>query len=227
MELTQERIEHIRKLFTGDLLIIRETLLMMAGIADRNLNAAIGALLDRDDKRAEMVEQEDSQLDQLERDVDEMIVAFMATRSPVATACRLMIASTKIANELEIIGDQAVGLARIVKELNVKPQIRVMGDFPQMGRMSVEMMRMAINSFTEINPDLAIQVIHQDKIIDAKCREIVKELTEFMIDQSSIVTVAYDLALAARRIERAADGAKHIAQGVYYLYTAQDIRHRA
>lgn len=227
MELTQERIEHIRKLFTGDLQTIRETLLMMASIADRNLNAAIGALLDRDDKRAEMVEKEDTQLDQLERDVDEMVIAFMATRSPVATACRLMLASTKIANELEIIGDQAVGLARLVKSLNTRPQIRVMSDFPQVGRMSVEMMRTAINSFTEIRPDEALQVIHQDKVVDAKCKEIVRELTEFMIEQSSVVTVASDLALAARRIERAADGAKHIAEGVYFLYTAQDIRHRA
>jgi phosphate transport system protein len=62
---------------------IRETLLMMASLADRNLKLAMRALVERDEKLAAAVEAEDSQLDQLEINVDDMVINHMATHAPV------------------------------------------------------------------------------------------------------------------------------------------------
>lgn len=225
MALSQERIEHIQKLFKGELQTIRETLLMMASMADRNFNAALSALLDRNDGQAEMVEQEDSQLDQLERDVDEMVVAYMATKSPIATICRLMLAATKIAGELETAGDQATGIARSVKHLNVLPPLRVMADIPKVGRISVDMMRTAINAFVEIKPEEALQVVKRDKELDQMCRSLRTELVEFMTAQPNVVPATLHLSDVVKRIEHVGDCAKAISQDVYFLYTAQDIRH--
>src|ERR1700760_793753 len=87
---------------------IRQTLLMMASLASRNLALAMRALVERDEKLAAAVEAEDSQLDELEVTVDELVINHMATHAPVATDCRFMLVASKISSNLERIGDSAV-----------------------------------------------------------------------------------------------------------------------
>src|SRR5476649_2872318 len=91
---------------------IRETLLMMASLANRNLALAMRALIERDEKLAASVEAEDSQLDELEVTIDEMVINHMATHAPVATDCRFMLVASKISSNLERLADQATAIAR-------------------------------------------------------------------------------------------------------------------
>ena len=106
---------------------IRETLLMMASITDRNLSMAIKALIERDDELADTVEMEDSQVDQLEVTVDEMVITYMATHAPVATDCRFMLVASKISSDLERIADQATTIARRARDLNKEPLFEAHG----------------------------------------------------------------------------------------------------
>src|SRR5471030_797879 len=78
---------------------IRETLLMMASLANRNLALAMRALVERDEKLAASVEAEDSQLDELEVTIDELVINHMATHAPVATDCRFMLVASKISRD--------------------------------------------------------------------------------------------------------------------------------
>ena len=91
---------------------IRQTLLMMASLANRNLALAMRALVERDEKLAASVEAEDSQLDELEVTIDELVINHMATHAPVATDCRFMLVASKISSNLERIADQATAIAR-------------------------------------------------------------------------------------------------------------------
>src|SRR5207244_4164472 len=107
--------------FEMQLAKIRESLLLMSSLADRNLALAMRALIERDDILADSVESEDSQIDQLEITVDELVITYMATHAPVATDCRFMLAASKIASNLERIGDQATTIARRSRDLNKEP----------------------------------------------------------------------------------------------------------
>src|SRR5687767_8337018 len=90
---------------------IREQLLLMSGLTERNLSLAMRALIERDDQIADTVEFEDSQIDQLEVHIDELVITYMATHGPIAKDCRLMLAASKISSNLERIGDQATTIA--------------------------------------------------------------------------------------------------------------------
>src|SRR5277367_4311249 len=103
---------------------IREPLLLMSSLADRNLSLALRALVERDENLADAVEAEDSQLDELEVSVDELVINHMATHAPVATDCRFMLVASKISSNLERIADQAVSIARRAKELNKEPLLK-------------------------------------------------------------------------------------------------------
>ena len=84
---------------------IRQTLLMMASLANRNLALSIRALVERDEKIAASVEAEDSQLDELEVTIDNLVINHMATHAPVATDCRFMLVASKISSNLERLAD--------------------------------------------------------------------------------------------------------------------------
>ncbi len=204
---------------------IRETLLMMASLTDRNLSLAIRALTERDEKLAAAVEAEDSQLDELEISVDELVINHMATHAPVATDCRFMLVASKISSNLERIADQAVAIARRSLELNREPLLKPLIDIPRMAEISEGMLRDGITALIDRRPELAQEIIKRDKEVDQINKQLARELTSFMLEDPTTITRALNLTIVARCLERIADHCKNIAEEVYYLYQAVDIRH--
>jgi phosphate transport system protein len=204
---------------------IRETLLMMASLADRNLGLAMRALVDRDEALAHSVEAEDSQLDELEITIDDLVINHMATHAPVATDCRFMLVASKISSNLERIADQAVAIARRSLELNREPLLKPLIDIPRMASIAEGMLRDSITALIDRKPDLAQEIIKRDKEVDGINKQLARELTSFMLEEPATITRALNLTLVARSLERIADHCKNIAEEVYYLYAAVDIRH--
>jgi phosphate transport system protein len=204
---------------------IRETLLMMASLANRNLSLALRALVERDEKLAASVEAEDSQLDELEVSIDELVIKHMATHAPVATDCRFMLVASKISSNLERIADQAVSIARRSLELNREPLLKPLIDIPRMAEIAEGMLRDSITALIERQPELAQEIIKRDKEVDQINKQLARELTSFMLEDPSTITRAMNLTIVARCLERVADHCKNIAEEVYYLYQAVDIRH--
>jgi phosphate transport system protein len=204
---------------------IRETLLMMASLANRNLALAMRALIERDEKLAASVEAEDSQLDELEVTIDEMVINHMATHAPVATDCRFMLVASKISSNLERLADQATAIARRSRELNKEPLLKPLIDIPRMAEIAEGMLRDGITALIDRRPELAQEIIKRDKEVDQINKQLARELTSFMLEDPSTITRALNLTLVARSLERVADHCKNIAEEVYYLYQAIDIRH--
>jgi phosphate transport system protein len=204
---------------------IRETLLMMASLANRNLTLAMRALVDRDEKLAASVEAEDSQLDELEVTIDEMVINHMATHAPVATDCRFMLVASKISSNLERLADQATAIARRSRELNKEPLLKPLIDIPRMAEIAEGMLRDSITALIDRKPELAQEIIKRDKQVDQINKQLARELLSFMLEDPSTITRALNLTIVARCLERVADHCKNIAEEVYYLYQAVDIRH--
>ena len=204
---------------------IRQTLLMIASLANRNLSQAMRALVDRDEKLAASVEAEDSQLDELEVTIDELVINHMATHAPVATDCRFMLVASKISSNLERIADQATAIARRSIELNKEPLLKPLIDIPRMAQIAEGMLRDGITALVDQRPDLAQEVVKRDKEVDQINKQLARELTSFMLEDPSTITRALNLTIVARCLERVADHCKNIGEEVYYLYQAVDIRH--
>ena len=204
---------------------IREQILLMSGLTERNLVMAMRALVERDDKLADTVEAEDQQVDQLEIHIDELVIAYMATHGPVAKDCRLMLTASKISNNLERIADQATKIARRARELNTEPLLKPLIDIPLMAETAQEMLRDSITAYVDANSELAVEIIARDHSVDSVNKQLARELTSFMIENPKTITRALNLMTVAKAIERVADHATNIAEEVFYLYKGEDIRH--
>ena len=206
---------------------IREQLLMMSGLAERNVATAMRALIERDDKLADAVERDDNEVDQLEVNIDEMVVTFISTHGAVAKDCRFVLTASKISSNLERIADEATTIARRARELNTEPLLKPLIDIPLMAETAQEMLRDSITAFVDGNPELAIEIIARDKTVDSVNKQLARELTSYMIEDPKTITRALKLMTIAKAIERIADHATNIAEEVFYLYRGEDIRHAA
>lgn len=220
-----DRLEHMRGIFRGPLQTLKDHLLMMASLTDRNLNMALQACLERDDAKAALVESEDAVIDRLEIEIDDMVVTYVSTHGPMATACRLALLASKMSENLESIADQAVNIARRVRQLNTLPEPDVQVSIPRMASLTVDMMRDSIHSFVEADPEKALSIVERDKEVDALNKASEQAIYEAMMAASAQIPACLHLLFISRSLERVGDYAKNIAQDVVFLYTAHDIRH--
>lgn len=226
LNIDHERLEHTRQFFKGNLQKLRDNLLVMASLSLKNLTLSIESFNTRDTQLAQQVENADEEIDTLQIELDNFVVTLTATRGPIATEGRFMIAASKIIENLEAIGDQAVAIARRSRKLANEPLIpSLAGEIPRMAQKTISMVRDSIDAFVDLNVEKALEVVPRDKEVDEINREVEGKITDLMTKDSSIVSSALHHMIIARSLERAADSAKSIAQEVFYLYTAQDIRH--
>ncbi len=208
-----------------ELNVVKEQLLLMAGLVDANLDRAMNALVKRDSSLVETVEKEDDRIDDMEMQIDDMCVKLLARRAPLATDLRRITVTMKTSTDLERIADQAVNIARCALDLNKEPLLKPLIDIPRMAALARAMMRDALDALVEKDPKLARSVPPRDREVDNINRQLYRELTSFMLEDPTTITRALRLMFVSKYIERIADHAANIAEEVVYLYEGTDIRH--
>jgi phosphate transport system protein len=209
------------------LLDIREQLLMMSVLTERSFDQSIRGFQNRNDKLCEAVEADDSRIDALEMQIDEMVVTFMATHAPTACDARMMLALTKIASNLERVADEATKIARRSRELNAQPLLKVPTDISAMAETARDMLHDSISALVDGNPDKSVEIVARDRSVDALKRETERELIGHMLGNPKVVPRALNFLTVVRAVERVADHAKNIAEEVYFLSKAENIRHKS
>lgn len=221
----QDRKKFLEGVFKGPLLKLKDTLLMMASLTDRNMTLAITSYTERSEQKAALVEAEDAVIDKLEIEVDDMVFTYVSTHGPMATACRVALSASKISEALENIADQSVTIARRSRKLAQLPEVEAGADIPKMAQLTLAMIRDSIAAFVEVNPAKALEIKQRDKEVDALNQAYEQKLSQIMQESPELVEACTHTMFICRSLERSADYAKNIAEDVVFLYTAQDIRH--
>ena len=204
---------------------IYEALLLMSALAERACTNALKALNHRDDAFAKRVEEDEVQIDEMEIRIDEMVMTYMATRGPVATDCRFSMVASRISSDIERVGDEAANIARRVVALNKQAEFQPPGQITKMSEDAWKMFRDSMTAFANKDPELALDVIERDQGVDIMFAEATERLTAQMENDTASVNPGLHLLGIVKSVERIADHAVHIAEDVYFLHRARDIRH--
>lgn len=212
--------------FDQELEDLKMALLRMAGRAEEQVAQALQALTRREDARARKVEADDNALDDLQVEIDDRCIKLLALRQPAAKDLRFVMMATKIATDLERIGDLAVNIAQEAERLNREPPLKPLVDIPRMAEIAQGMIRDTLDAFVNGKPDTARQIIARDDEVDSLNRQIHRELTSFMIEDPHTVTRALSLMTVAQNLERVGDHVTNVAEEIIFLYEARDVRHQ-
>ena len=210
--------------FENEMTDLKEKLLRMASLASAAVTRAIKALVDRDDDLARAVIEEDTAIDRLEMEIDEIAIALLS-KAPLASDLRLITVAMKASRDLERVADEATSIARRAIDLGQEPQLKPYIDIPRMATMAMEMLEDALDAFVNRNPEKARAVIPRDKEVDALNKQLHRELASYMVEKPNTITRCLSLMVISKRLERIADHAKNVAEEVVFLYEGRDIRH--
>lgn len=204
---------------------LRSLISMMGGLVEHNLEHAIQAFQQRDDSLADLVEEEDQEIDQYEIRIDDFVVTFISTHSPRGQDCRFLLIASKLGTALEEIADQATTIARRARHLNKSPLFTRATAVSNMLPEVQSMVRKAIQSFVQEDVTLALEVIRHDNLVDAMHKKAKLELEATISAEPTLAGAGIHLFTMSKALERAADRAVSIAEEVVFLVNAQDIRH--
>ena len=202
---------------------IRNEVLRMSGLAERNFARAAKALMERNEAMAVEVEEADNEVDRLEVRIDDLVITYISTHGPIAGDCRFLITASKISNELERIADQATTIARRTRDLNRIPALTSFIGIPRMVEDVEWMIRASIRALVERDTDLALEVIGKDKRV---YRDTARAIEAAIVADPATTAQELHLLTVAKAIERAGDHATNIAEEVFFLFKAEDIRHQ-
>ena len=210
--------------FEHELADLKNRLLTMASHAETAVTTAVKALVERDDSLAQKVEEDDEILDQFEIEIDEMAINLLA-KAPLASDLRLITVAMRISQNLERVGDEATKIGRRVRDLNQEPQLKPVVDLPNMAKTALGMLKSALDSFVNRDPESARKIIPRDKEVDALNKQLHRELAGYMVEKPETIARCLNLMVISKSLERIADHATNVAEDVVYLCEAQDIRH--
>jgi phosphate transport system protein len=208
-----------------DLRELNDRLMHMAAVAERMIDQAIKELVNRNEQYAPEVTAEEGELNRLQIEIDERALAMLATRQPVASDLRAILAATRINSELERIGDLAINITGNVHTLVQQPPLKPLIDIPRMAELARKMVDDSLRAFTTRDIELARSVILADDEVDALRDQVLRELLTYMMADPRTTERALALILVSRHLERIADHATNIAEDVIYMAQGRDVRH--
>lgn len=213
--------------FHEELAEVRERLLTMSGAAETALTLAAEALIARDPLRADKVLSGDRDIDRREVEIEERCVALIALQQPMAKDLRMLLAVLNIASALERVGDHAVNIAGAARRLSASPTNLPEPEVAEMARLAKAMLSDAIDAFIRGDAGSAREICRRDDSVDALNRSVFRAVLNQMSKDPQMIGIGMELVLVARNLERVADLATNIAEGVVYVVEGKSIKHHA
>lgn len=211
--------------FDEELGELKTKLVLMACLAEDQIDKALAALVSRDSALACRVIEQDHKVNAYDVEIDEDCIRLLALHQPAARDLRLVTTAMKISTELERISDLAENISERAIELNEEPQLKPYIDIPRMGSLARMMVKESIDAFVKNDSVLARKVLADDDIVDDLMEQVFRELMSFMIENPHTITRAIRLSFIGKYLERIADHATNIAELVVYLVEGKIIRH--
>ncbi len=221
-----ENTKHILGTFDDALRSLRENVLMMASLTERNLNHAIEGLLQRDDELCALAIGDDAEIDELEKQIDKDGIDVLLRFQPVASDLRRVVSAIKLNSNLERVADQAVSIGRRARKLNAHPPLTELEVIVPMHRHAIAMLRDSMDAYMREDATLAREIKPRDKALDEMNATAGRTLTERMAQDPEQLRGYLNLMFIARCLERVGDHATNIAEDAVYAVAAEDIRHQ-
>lgn len=220
-----EPARHILAPFDEALHALRENVLTMATLTERNLDHAIEGLLKRNDELCTRAIADDVEINELEKQIDKDGIDVLLRFQPVASDLRRVVSAIKLNSNLERVADQAVQIGRRARKLNAHPPLPEVELIEPMYRHARAMLRDSIEAYMREDAALAREIKPRDKALDEMNRHGGRTFTQRMAEDPEQLRGYLNLMFIARCLERVGDHATNIAEDAVYTAAAEDIRH--
>ncbi len=210
-----------RDTFHQELREIEESVITMATMVESEIARAMQALTQRDVVLAEGVVTSDGEVNEMQRTIRSRCINVIALQAPVARDLRELITVQLVINELERMGDHAVGISKQTLRIRDYETSPIAYELSELAKLVREQVRACIQAFVDVNVQQAREICVKDDEVDQQYRTIFNEVLGLMTRDSASVPVATSLLFIAHDLERIGDRVTNICEDVIYMVSGQ------
>jgi phosphate transport system protein len=209
--------------------ILTNYVVSMARTVELAVDRALTALLQAGSPESRQAPGEifllEPRVNEMEMIIDEHAVRMLRAGSLSSEEIRQVVATLKITNDLERMGDLAVNLAERIISLAEMHPIAAPPELEPMVAAVRAMIKKGLGALIFKNVVLASEVLDGDDLVDRYRDEIFDCLLAGMRQCPGDVAASLQLVLASRYLERLADHATNIAEDIIFWVRGLDVRH--
>lgn len=198
----------------------------MSGLAESQLEDAIVALDHRNVELASSLIAADSEIDDIETEINNKAMALLTRHAPVAADLREIVAALKISSNVERIGDYVANVAKRTIIINNFPAIPAVAGVLEMSRLVRMYVHNVFDAYSERDLAKAEAVWRGDADIDALHTSVFQELLSDMLSDPDHVPVCTHLLFCIKSLERIGDHATNIAETIQFLVAGKSMAER-
>ena len=213
----------MRNRFDRQLQLLDEELTHMGELCEVAIANATNALTEGDLEQAQAVIEADEEIDQLEKEIENLCMKLLLQQQPVARDLRLISAALKMITDMERIGDHAGDISEMTLLMSDEPYIISPEEIQGMAKETTDMVIKSIDAFVKRDMELAKKVIAQDDVVDDLFMKVKQDLIQMINKSAENGEQAADILMVAKYFERIGDHATNIAEWVIYSITGSHI----
>jgi phosphate transport system protein len=211
----------MRGRFDEQLLELNNKLIEMGALIENAISRATKALVLQDPDEARSVIENDSVINETERDIESKCLKLILMQQPVARDLGQVSTALKMITDMERIGDHAADISDICVDLSNQDYIAKLDRIPQMAEAASKMVTESIDAFVKKDLELAQSVIARDDAVDRLFSTVKKDLIALVHKNAENGEQAFDLLQIAKYYERIGDHAVNIAEWVIFSITGK------
>ncbi|MGI6730635.1 MAG: phosphate signaling complex protein PhoU [Anaerovoracaceae bacterium] len=205
MAAARPQMDHNMSLITDDLI-------EMTNLIEEAIRKAIVSLKEKDSELARKIIDDDQEIDDIEDEIRDKCLKFLATQQPLAGDLRYCISVMQMIRDLERIGDHCEDIAKYTLRFENETYMKELIDIPRMAEKASKMVKNAIDSFVNKDLRLARRVWKADEEVDELFRDIYDELMGIIDRDPTKANQSVMFLFIAAHLERIADYATNICE---------------
>lgn len=220
--------EHIHQRYDRELDSLRNRVVSMGGLVERQVNDALTALKEQNTELAEYVIRTDHRVNAQEVSIDEDCTYVLARRQPAAGDLRMVMAFIKTITDIERMGDESEKIAHVTRSIasaQFPNMEQLMQQIDTMGQVVLSMLHEALDAFVRMDVESAVSTACKDKEVDGMYVALLTELINQMKAGPEDVEQYQSLIWVVRSLERIGDHSANICEYIIYLVRGKDVRH--
>jgi phosphate transport system protein len=212
--------------FEQELEKLKKRLMKMGTLVAAQVHSALQALLEGNTELANEIIAFDRKVDKLDVKIDKLCQRIFALTQPVASDLRLIMSALRMNNDLERMGDHAVGIARKVEIVSEYREIMTGLQMDEVVNMADMIVNDVITILNTRNTAFVRDIFSLAQEIEERAQAVSARIIEEMMHKTEVIVVATQLIQILSCIERLAAYSTNIAEAVVFIVDGKMIKHK-
>ena len=209
----------------NELAKLKTAIIKISNLAESQVFEAMGILTSEPISEKKDIKKAEHKIDKLDNEIEDICQTVFALQQPVASDLRFIMSAMQITNEMERIGDLAMSIIKLSKNINNKHDLVGKFNISDIAR-EVEQVNIKTNlCFQTLGEAIISEVFVINSTIKTKSDDAIENIITEMKANSKAIVSGTNLILVLKHMERIGEHCTNIAESVYFMINAKIIKH--